>query len=79
MGSGDKQVVINAMERAVSTDIMRGQNFEGAMLSELFRALVNTGQGGGSPERSVRSRRAGSRPTRRWSRSRRANANTRGG
>jgi hypothetical protein len=45
MSSGNKEIVMNPLERAVSTDINRAQNFQGAMLSELFRALISTSAG----------------------------------
>ncbi len=45
MSSGQKELIINPLERAVSTDIMRGQNFAGAMFSEFMRALLNTSMG----------------------------------
>jgi hypothetical protein len=45
MSSGNKELNISPLERAVSTDIMRGQSFSGAMLSEFLRAILNTGQG----------------------------------
>lgn len=45
MSSGDKNLVMNALERALSTDINRLQQFLGAMESEWLRALINTGCG----------------------------------
>jgi hypothetical protein len=45
MSSGNKEIVVNPLERALSGDIMRGQNFAGAMLSELMRAMLDTSLG----------------------------------
>ena len=45
MPSGQKALVINGLERAVSTDVNRLQSFAGAGLAEVLRALQNTSQG----------------------------------
>jgi hypothetical protein len=45
MASGNKNLVMNALERALSTDINRLQNFESASVSEMLRALIDTGCG----------------------------------
>lgn len=45
MSSGLKQLIVNPLERALSTDIMRAQSFSGAMLQELLRSFMNTAIG----------------------------------
>jgi hypothetical protein len=45
MSSGDKLLVFNPLERALSTDVNRSQYFAGAMTSELMRAMIDTGYG----------------------------------
>jgi hypothetical protein len=45
MSSAQKEIVVNPLERALSGDIMRGQNFAGAMFSEFMRALLSTSMG----------------------------------
>ena len=44
-GSGQKQIVINPLERALSTDINRLQEFAGFSLSALFQAMIDTNGG----------------------------------
>jgi hypothetical protein len=45
MSSGDKNLVMNPLERALSTDINRLQAFIQSALSETLRALLDTGVG----------------------------------
>jgi hypothetical protein len=45
MPSGAKELVINSLERAVSTDINRLQKFSNQYRAELMRALLNTSFG----------------------------------
>lgn len=45
MSSGEKQLQVNPLERAMSIDIVRAQSFLGQALNEMLRALVDTGQG----------------------------------
>jgi hypothetical protein len=45
MSSGDKNLVMNPLERALSTDINRLQSFGQAAMSEMLRALINTVMG----------------------------------
>jgi hypothetical protein len=42
MSSGDRQLVLNPLERALSTDVNRTQSFIGCALSEALRALLDT-------------------------------------
>jgi hypothetical protein len=45
MSSGGKQLVVNPLERAVSTDIMRAQSFLAAAYNEVFRAWFDNNPG----------------------------------
>jgi len=45
MSSGGRQILVNPLERATSTDIMRGQDFIAASQQELLRSYVNTALG----------------------------------
>lgn len=45
MSSAGEQLVVNPLERALSGDIMRLQNFQQKYLSELLRALFDTSSG----------------------------------
>jgi hypothetical protein len=45
MSSGEKQLVVNPLERAVSVDIIRAQSFIGQAMNEMLRALLDTKQG----------------------------------
>ena len=42
MTSANREIVVNPLERAVSTDIMRGQNFSACVLAEILRAMTDT-------------------------------------
>jgi len=42
MSSGGKEIVVNPLERALSGDVMRGQNFAQAALAEILRGLFDT-------------------------------------
>jgi hypothetical protein len=45
MSSGEKQLIVNALERALSSDVMRLQSFSAAQTNEFLRGLFDTGQG----------------------------------
>jgi len=45
MSSGEKQLIVSPLERAVAADIVRAQSFLGASLNELLRALLDTSSG----------------------------------
>lgn len=45
MSSGEKQIIVNPLERAVSTDIMRGQSFIAAAFNQFMQALLDNGAG----------------------------------
>jgi hypothetical protein len=45
MSSAGEELVVNPLERALSGDIMRLQNFQQKYLSEMLRALIDTGTG----------------------------------
>jgi hypothetical protein len=45
MSSGDKELVVNPLERAVSTDIMRAQAFKGALIANLLQAFIDNAPG----------------------------------
>jgi hypothetical protein len=45
MSSAGKELIVNPLERALSGDIVRLQNFSQAMMSEMMRAILDTGQG----------------------------------
>ena len=45
MSSGERQLIVNPLERAVSGDIVRAQSFIAAATNEVLRALLDTGAG----------------------------------
>lgn len=45
MSSGERQIVVSPLERAVSTDIMRGQSFMAACFNQFMQALLDNGAG----------------------------------
>jgi len=45
MSSGTKQLVVNPLERILSTDFMRAQSFDNAATQEMLRALFDTNLG----------------------------------